>query len=236
MSERHKLNSRLFLLTDGQVGNPQQIIDLAREKNSECRIHTFGIGSGCSTHLVEKTAEAGRGSSNIIAKIDDRLNGLVVSALRNASEPSLKSCVMGWKQECLKPLGEVYRGQLLTSYKIIKKSEFESSTFGFSFESSEDPLTKKPISWSFGAEDFMPVSGLTIFKTEVHKRLVNNTASKSDAIKYQVLSKDTAFVGVVKQVQKASGELVEHEIEFGKTSVKLQEIVKPKPVSSKVTK
>ena len=36
------------------------------------------------------------------------------------------------------------------------------------------------------------------------------------SIKYQVLSKETAMVGVVKQKKKATGEMLEYTIEFGK--------------------
>jgi hypothetical protein len=37
------------------------------------------------------------------------------------------------------------------------------------------------------------------------------------SIKYQVLSKETAMVGVVKQKKKATGELIEFTIEMGRS-------------------
>jgi len=36
------------------------------------------------------------------------------------------------------------------------------------------------------------------------------------SVKYQVLSKETAMIGVVKQKKKATGEMVEYYIQMGK--------------------
>ena len=40
---------RIFLLTDGDVDDPQSTISKAREKNSTCRVFSFGLGDGCDT-------------------------------------------------------------------------------------------------------------------------------------------------------------------------------------------
>lgn len=45
---------------------------------------------------------------------------------------------------------------------------------------------------------------------------LNKQESIEKSIKYQVLSKETAMVGVVKQKKKATGEMLEYTIEFGK--------------------
>ena len=47
---------RVFLLTDGEVDNRDQIFEYVREQNNIMRIHTFGIGSGCDKELIQKTA------------------------------------------------------------------------------------------------------------------------------------------------------------------------------------
>jgi hypothetical protein len=47
---------RIFLLTDGEVGNKEQIFEYVRLQKDIMRIHTFGIGSGCDKELIEKTA------------------------------------------------------------------------------------------------------------------------------------------------------------------------------------
>lgn len=57
---------RIFLLTDGSVGNPGKIIEIAKQNNENGRVHTFGVGAGCSKYLVREVARAGRGSYSFI--------------------------------------------------------------------------------------------------------------------------------------------------------------------------
>ena len=45
---------KIFLLTDGDVSQPDKVIELAKisSKGNSCNIHTFGIGQDCSVELV----------------------------------------------------------------------------------------------------------------------------------------------------------------------------------------
>jgi hypothetical protein len=43
------------------------------------------------------------------------------------------------------------------------------------------------------------------------------------SVKYQVLSKETAMIGVVKQKKKATGEMIEYHVQMGKAQQKAQE-------------
>ena len=42
-----KKQNRIFLLTDGEVQNAEEIVTFIKENNHLARVHTFGIGSGC---------------------------------------------------------------------------------------------------------------------------------------------------------------------------------------------
>ena len=85
------------------------------------------------------------------------------------------------------------------------------------FTSAEDPLTKQPINLEYSAVDF-ELSDLPLFKMAAHEKLRKLTGEDNVqcSIKYQVLSKETAMVGVVKQKKKATGELLEYSIEMGR--------------------
>ncbi len=88
-----KLNKRIFLLTDGSVSQPDKVIELAKKGADKARVHSFGVGYGCSKYLVKEVAKAGRGSYSFV---DEKQSGLlkakVISALSKAVEPSLKGC------------------------------------------------------------------------------------------------------------------------------------------------
>ena len=61
----------LFLLTDGDVSNPDKVINLVRVNNHRARVFTLGIGNGCSQHLIKETAKAGQGCSEFVDNPSD---------------------------------------------------------------------------------------------------------------------------------------------------------------------
>lgn len=66
------------MLTDGAIGNADQVINLIKKNNHNTRLHTFGIGSGASTYLVKETAKAGLGRSHLVPDNDPSLNEKVI--------------------------------------------------------------------------------------------------------------------------------------------------------------
>ena len=77
------IHKRIFLLTDGQVGNAQSVVNQAKFGNDSIRTHTFGIGEGCDQFMVVNVAQAGRGSHSMILsdKQGSELNSKVITAL-----------------------------------------------------------------------------------------------------------------------------------------------------------
>jgi hypothetical protein len=61
------------------------------------RVHSFGIGSGCSKYLVKEVAIAGRGSYSFVSD-KDNLNVKVIDALKKASNPSLRNCSLKFEK------------------------------------------------------------------------------------------------------------------------------------------
>lgn len=138
-------NKKIFLLTDGEVSNPQSVIQLARENADLARIHSFGVGYGCSKYLVKEVAKAGRGSYSFVDEKSENLKGRVISALRKAVEPSLKECRFVYNLEplvespALGLVGEAFRNDLVSQFLIINKAVFE--TLKLRFQCREDPVT-----------------------------------------------------------------------------------------------
>jgi Ca2+-binding EF-hand superfamily protein len=74
---------RIIVLTDGQVSNTAQVLNLAKESAAAGSVYTIGIGSGVSHHLVEGLAEAGGGAAEFVAG-NERLEPKVVRQLQRA--------------------------------------------------------------------------------------------------------------------------------------------------------
>ena len=125
----HAKETRVFLLTDGQVDNREKVIAYALTGRDNIKIHTFGIGSGCDSGMVLQVATNGRGSCSLVGDKDENLKGLVVTALARASEPSLQGCSLQFVD--LEDLGEIFRDQLITRGKIISKQSFEDLKLRF---------------------------------------------------------------------------------------------------------
>ena len=75
-------------------------------------------------------------------------------------------------------------------------------------------MTKQPFSLEFDHNDFSTLDGDSLFKLAARAYINESNKNCSDiAVKYQVLSKDTAFIGVIKQDEKVIGEIEKVSIE-----------------------
>ena len=50
--QKEDLDKHVYLITDGQVFNPEDVVRLIKDNNKKFTVHTFGIGSGVSTQLI----------------------------------------------------------------------------------------------------------------------------------------------------------------------------------------
>ena len=74
----------MFLLTDGDVGNPDSVISIVKKHNKTCRTFTIGVGNGASPYLVKQIAKAGRGKAEMIvesSKITEKVMFLLQSSI-----------------------------------------------------------------------------------------------------------------------------------------------------------
>lgn len=205
---------RIFVLTDGQVGNNDAVINLVKRAEDNVRIHTFGIGCGCDVNLVTKMAEAGKGHCYLIKDLKTgSLSADVIEALGRACQPTLEGCSIAWNNQQEK-LNEVFYNQLISSYRIMSKQDY--AKLKFTFECKNDPKTREGFKLDFTQADFtkvQPESG--IFKLAAQQKIKGLSGAEQCkvSIAYQVLADTTAFIGTVKQ-KKSSGEVEQFSLDF----------------------
>jgi hypothetical protein len=73
----------IFLLTDGDVSNPDEIIKIARDSKNKVRINAIGLGSGASNYLIKNVAKAANGYYEFV-KDSDNLSLIMKNLLLNA--------------------------------------------------------------------------------------------------------------------------------------------------------
>ncbi|XP_018427577.1 PREDICTED: von Willebrand factor A domain-containing protein 5A-like [Nanorana parkeri] len=92
---RPKHPRQVFIFTDGEVGNTQEVIAEVHRNSHNHRCFTFGIGEGASTALIKGLARAGNGSYDFITG-KDRLQPKVLKALKCALQPTVKEISLNW--------------------------------------------------------------------------------------------------------------------------------------------
>ena len=79
---------QVVFLTDGQVGNEDELFALIRSQLGESRLFTIGIGSAPNSHFMRKAAEFGRGTFTRIgaaSDVKDRMDAM----FRKLERPAL---------------------------------------------------------------------------------------------------------------------------------------------------
>jgi Ca-activated chloride channel family protein len=86
---------QIIFLTDGAVGNEDQLFAMIRQHLGESRLFTIGIGSAPNSHFMRKAAEFGRGSFTYIGsttEVQDKMDVL----FRKLEHPALTDAKLAW--------------------------------------------------------------------------------------------------------------------------------------------
>ena len=178
------LKKRVILLTDGEITEgegPEKVIQLAA--NEKTVVHTLGISLYADRDLLEKTADAGRGTFSLIEDYESGsvMNGKVIAALKKSLEPALEYCSISFGEET-RELSTVFRNQLVIETKLMSMREFE--TLEIRFGCLNDPTTGQPINMVFSADDFSvvdPQDELVMFKYAAYNK---KDLTTGESVKY----------------------------------------------------
>ncbi|CAG8680946.1 6294_t:CDS:2, partial [Ambispora gerdemannii] len=99
---RSDMPTSVFLLTDGEVWNVDEIVQLiqktANDPKKTFRLFSLGIGSSVSHHLIESIARAGKGYSQFVTD-EERMDKKVVGMVKNAIKNALTDYKVEWIDE-----------------------------------------------------------------------------------------------------------------------------------------
>ncbi|CAG8718287.1 2401_t:CDS:2 [Rhizophagus irregularis] len=98
-NSRNDMATTVFLITDGEVWNVNQIVELVRtneeKKDGDLRLFSLGIGDAVSHHLVESVARTGKGYAQFVTN-SERMDKKVIGMLKNALKPPIKDYEITW--------------------------------------------------------------------------------------------------------------------------------------------
>ena len=106
---------QIVLITDGQVGNEDELFELLHRRLGNRRMFTIGIGSTPNSHLMRKTAEFGRGTFTYVgnvSEVKDKLDAL----FKKLEQPVLNDIQLdrtGWAglEQYPSRIADLYEGE-----------------------------------------------------------------------------------------------------------------------------
>lgn len=211
----------LFLLTDGDVGNSDEVVNTIKKMLGFSRIYSIGIGNGVSTSLIKRIALFGKGKHEFV-KDDDNLEEKTIRLLHNAVSPYAKNIEIKFNKPEF--LGDNY--PKIDSNDILIKNEMGQYFIFLRNVKDFEDLKNLEIrviyenSFTEKKEEFLlDFSSMQIIENSdvLHKFAIQKKISMlseelslaankekediiiKDSIKFQVLSKYTAFITVIQE-------------------------------------
>ena len=110
---------QIIFITDGQVGNEQDLFRVVRENMHNDRIFTIGIGSAPNSYLMTKMADLGRGTFTYIgsnSEVEDKM----LSLFDKLESPALTNIDIQFPEgveaeQALASLNDLYAGETISA-------------------------------------------------------------------------------------------------------------------------
>jgi hypothetical protein len=219
------LTRQILLLTDGEVTNTDEIIDLVRKHAAQARFFTFGIGAGASHHLVRGIARASGGAAEFISP-GERIEAKVMRQFKRVLSPALTDVRVRWGQPDATPSTDhvppVFDGERLTVYALAGTPNAGTATL-------TGTLAGRAVTFEVPVDPGRAVAGDTIATLAARARIrtleeqgeylesrgslqrrgrANAKAAAEIAalgVKYQLCSRETSFVAIEHRETPAAG-------------------------------
>jgi len=196
----------VFFLTDGKIGNEDQIFAAIKEKLGDARIFSFGIGSSTNRHLIEGMALAGNGVSRFVRQ-DEEAAGVITDLYGRLARPYLKDVTV----ECEgveiadlypKPLPDLLQAQPLLIFGTYEGSGPATVTVGgvLNGEPYEEKVVARFPEW----EPENTCLASTWARQKIQQLTFDQLGQRKDlgkeitqlALEFHLMSRYTSFVAV----------------------------------------
>lgn len=142
---RRDVPTQIFLLTDGQVWDVEDIAQLIREavrevekSNAFVRVFSLGVGNDVSHNLIEAVARAGHGYAQVVVD-GERMEKKVIQLLKAALTPPVNNMWAQWVADDDHP-------SMSTDSKLVAEKEKEEELDDFEMVEVADSSTKSATS------------------------------------------------------------------------------------------
>jgi Ca-activated chloride channel family protein len=207
----------VILITDGEISNEDEVMELVQHHNHTTTLSTIGIGSGPNEFLIKGVARAAGGSSELIAT-QERIEPKVLRLFQKV----MAGRITNLKIECGAEIDQTpaypiaYMRQGTSIFAKVKDGNFQSKSVGIKQYNREGSILRE---WNIDLEEVnnqeMPVSKL--WAREKIQEIEEGSGSlegsrqrqRSDSrkhmdvvdisLKYGIISRSTSFFGIEKK-------------------------------------
>jgi len=205
---------QVVFLTDGDIGNEQQLFHTITEMRGRSRIFMVGIGSAPNTFLMTRAAELGRGAFTHIgstAQVEERMRGLFAK-LENPAVTGVAVRFEGSTADIApKIMPDVYRDDPLV---ITAKLEKAAGSLEITGQAGDSPWKATlPLSDAIEGKGLSKLwASRKIADAEVARAMKEMSADDADktilalALEHQLVTRLTSLVAVDKTPSRPEGE------------------------------
>ena len=216
--DKMKLSRNLFILTDGEVDNSEECLELISNNSEKFKVHSIGIGNYFDKNLIEKSGIQGKGSYHFVHNIEE-INSVIIQCLNQCLKPYIIDSKFKLSNEEVQyefiPKDVFYQDEILT-YSFMKKGKHNDENIKINFNSTEYNNGEKIINEIIELPNkniFELPDGNILSKIIIGNILKNNSDTKINeqeialSIKYKILSKKTSLFAEIENESKIIGEL-----------------------------
>lgn len=217
---------QVFLLTDGQVLDTENVIDLVRKNVKYSRVHTIGIGSGVSEALIIGCAQKGKGQHIFIREGEDPSNK-IIQLLNDSLTPVISKIELSYDKDIVQSIVPnpekmpyILKGEVANFYVTFKGHLSKPTSISLSYVDTLNNLPFKSVvevapdnTNEYFVEklsNFRKIRALEQAEAsggnlQEYLYFVKKVDKKKEiidlSIKNQILSKHTAFICVEKHLK-----------------------------------
>lgn len=216
-AEAGRLRS-VVLLTDGLIGDDNTVIaQVQKNLKPGNRLYSFGVGSSVNRFLIDRLAEVGRGTAQVI-RYDEPTDKAVEQFFQQINNPVLTNIEVKWQGRGTPEIYPLRSPDLFANQPLVlygRKSDRSSGNLLITGIAAGGRRYEKTIPVEFdggGNSAIAQLWGRAKVKDLMDRMYGRETASEvqqvtATALQYRLLSKYTAFVAVTQDVRvNPSGE------------------------------
>ncbi|OGC14290.1 hypothetical protein A2290_04985 [candidate division WOR-1 bacterium RIFOXYB2_FULL_36_35] len=209
----------VFFMTDGYIGNENEILEAIKEKKGDTRLFSFGVGSSTNRYLLEGMAKLGNGTAQYIRQ-DEPAEPIVKDMLSRVSKPYLTDVELSFSGVKVydiqpDPLPDLYSAQPLIIFGRYDNSGSGSVTLKgkINGKSYQEKIKVDLPDWNFDNYSLASVWG----REKIKSLMLAQIGGKKDDIKeeviklaleYKLMSQYTSFVAVDEEIPERSSDLL----------------------------